>query len=391
MGYRTVEEIEQCESCEQGLAKVATPSSQARRLGRPEDSEYRAPFARDRDKIVHSLAFQRLVHKTQMFCGADPSKYTTRLMHTMKVWQVACTIARALRLNEDLTGAIALGHDIGHAPFGHLGEDILRKNLLNENGFEHNEEGVLVALYFEGINLTFQTLEGILKHTRFSYEPYLTHGITRKDPFHKIKIHTRPVKEYTGILGYMGPPGDDGKVTFITEPSYETQVVDIADEIAYVVHDLEDCLSRGIVEAEELPIEWFQETGPDPKNGIDRLVKGVIDANLSLLADGDLVDKGPQLRHTAELETLVRRMKKWYERDVYQYRLLSERNEAEKMLNAVFDLFVNKPILLKEHMHPKLYDQIVKCGFTEKERVAHCIAMMTDHEVVEIFRKYASD
>lgn len=387
MDYRTVEEINQCEACEHGLAKVATRSSDAWRLRRDEDSEYRAPFVRDRDKIIHSLAFQRLVHKTQMFCGADPSKYTTRLMHTMKVWQVACTIARALRLNEDLTGAIALGHDIGHAPFGHIGEAILRKHLLQHNGFEHNEEGLLVALYFEEINLTLQTLEGILKHTRFSYEPYLANGVKRVDPFHTIKIHTRPAKEYSGIMGYMGPPRDDQKVTFITEPTYEAQVVDIADEIAYVVHDLEDCTSRGIVEAEELPVEWYREFGSDPKNGIDRLVKGVISANLALLEEADSREGKLKLQHTTNLEALVQRMKKWYDHEVYQYRLASERDEAEKMLNAVLALFSDKPTLLKDYMHPGLYYQIVKCGFAEKERVGHCIAMMTDHDIIKVYRE----
>jgi dGTPase len=307
----------------------------------------------------------------------------------MKVWQVACTLARALRLNEDLASAIALGHDIGHAPFGHIGEDILRQRLLHENGFEHNEEGLFVALYFEQINLTYQTLEGILKHTRFSYEPYMASGINRADPFHKIRIHGRPAKDYADIMGYMGPPGNDHKVTFITQPTYEAQVVDIADGIAYVVHDLEDCLSRGIVEAEELPVEWYREFGPDPKNGIDRLVKGVIDANLALLADDSLPESKPQLKHTQHLDNLVKRMKSWYEHEVYEYRLASERNEAERMLNKVFDFFSGKPMLVKEHMHPKLYDQILKCGFSDKARVGHCLAMMTDHEIVDVFRTYS--
>lgn len=389
MHIRTASDIENCESCKYGLINAATPSNSAKRLlpEEPRRDDYRTQFAHDRDRIIHSLAFQRLVHKTQVFCGADPSRYTTRLLHTLKVAQVAQTISRALRINEDLTVAIALGHDIGHAPFGHLGEEILRQRLIDDNGFEHNEEGVLLALYFEqGLNLTVQTLEGILKHTRFSCEPYSAANVRRYDPFQTIKLkrHRHSPLVLHNVFKYMGPAGSDQRITFQELPTYEAQVVDIADEIAYVVHDLEDCLARGTVTEEELPPEWQEEFADDPKDAISSLVTGVIDENFDKLIHADPVTPRTELSHTARLSQLMEVMKNWYE-GIFEVKLADQKKWANQVLADVFELFVREPTLLREYVHPWYYRSIVRKPYRGKSLVGHCMATLTDHEIISIY------
>lgn len=393
MGIRTISDIEYCESCDYGLIKSATPSSNARYL-MPEKltkDDYRTPFAHDRDRIIHSLAFRRLVHKTQVFCGADPSKYTTRLLHTLKVCQIAQTISRALRLNEDLTVAIALGHDIGHAPFGHLGEEILRRRLIHDNGFEHNEEGVLLALYFEqGLNVTFQTLEGILKHTRFSFEPYNAANVKRHDPFETLELKRRRQQPlvYHNVFNYMGPQDSNQKVTFLGLPTYEAQVVDIADEIAYVVHDLVDCLAREIVTEEELPPEWQEEfLTDDPGDAINGLVKGVIDENYDKLIHIDAEAPRIELSHTVKLSRLMEIMKNWYQ-EIFDTKLAWQKDWASQVLESVFDLFLSDHAQLKKYVHPWYYLKIVRKPYRGESLVGHCIATLTDNEIISIYDKH---
>ncbi|MFC2027880.1 dGTP triphosphohydrolase [Chloroflexota bacterium] len=389
LDYRTVIDIEKCEACDDGLSKAATRCSDAIPLI-PEtarEDDYRTAFAHDRDRILYSTPFQRLVYKTQMFCGANPSKYTTRLLHTLKVAQIARTISRALSLNEDLTEAIALGHDIGHAPFGHTGEDILRKRTINVNGFEHNEEGVWVALFSRerGLNLSTVTLEGILKHTKFSFKPYNENGVARSDPFAEIKL-TRPREEpqiLDNVFKYMGPPDAKQDVTFLALPSYEAQIVDISDEIAYVVHDLEDSLVRRIVESADLPPEWHSEFGGDPRDGINGLVKGVVLENCTKIREASENGSRIELSHTDRLAKLILIMKEWYSY-MHTTKLLNQKTWAEQVMNEAFDLFLKDGDLLKKSVDPFDYRAIVQHPFRGESLVAHCIATLTDHELSSI-------
>ena len=171
-------------------------------------SELRTEFQRDRDRIIHSKAFRRLKHKTQVFLSPKGDHYRTRLTHTLEVMQVARTIARALKLNEDLTEAISLGHDLGHTPFGHSGENVLNK--LNPNGFEHNKHSLRVVEFLEndgeGLNLTFEVKDGILHHKK------------------------------------SGKPS-----------TLEGKIVSYADRIAYMNHDIEDAILGGILTEKDIP------------------------------------------------------------------------------------------------------------------------------------------
>lgn len=379
---RSIEDIYECELCEtQGLLRgYAKLNCEATRPKEEPIHSYRAPYIRDRDRILYSEAFRRLVHKAQMINTANPAYLTTRLSHTLKVAQTAQTIARALKLNEDLAVAIALGHDVGHAPFGHLGEDFIRDEMIESNGFEHNEQSVWILMYFENLNLTWETLEGILKHTRFDFAPYNNKGVKRKDPFSEIVFPDipRPIK---GIFNYFGSENpDDSKIDFAQPASLEGQVVDISDEITYLSHDIIDLANEGYLEYSELPATWKHYFGKVPSNAIEKLVTTFIDNVVATL------DQGPdptrlQLTQPSEFGTIIEDMKS-YIMDVYKNKRKSDIEQSEEMLQRVFSDFVNNPEKLKDTIY---YSAIDAYGITDKDLVAHCIASMTDYEIVEYY------
>lgn len=197
------------------LSPLATKSRNTKgRIRYEEPCELRTEFQRDKDRILHSKAFRRLKHKTQVFFSPYDDHFRTRMTHTLEVSQIARTIARALNLNEDLTEAIALGHDLGHTPFGHSGERVL--NELMPNGYKHNEQSVRVVTFIEDLNLTQETLDGILNHS-YEYLPSTLEG----------------------------------------------QVVRLSDKIAYINHDIQDAIRANIISNEDIPresIEYFSTT-----------------------------------------------------------------------------------------------------------------------------------
>ncbi|MDZ4383508.1 MAG: deoxyguanosinetriphosphate triphosphohydrolase, partial [Thermodesulfovibrionia bacterium] len=214
-------------------------SSQSKGRLKPEkEGDIRTCFQRDRDRIIHSKAFRRLKHKTQVFLAPKGDHYRTRLTHTLEVSQIARTIARALRLNEDLTEAIALGHDLGHTPFGHAGEDVLRE--IYPGGFEHYEQSLRVVDVLErngqGLNLTHEVRDGILKHSKG-----------------KGKIFSK-----------------QGEIMTL-----EGGVVRISDIIAYVNHDLDDAMRAGVLKKSDIPQEFFK-IGESHSKRINTLVRDVI-------------------------------------------------------------------------------------------------------------------
>jgi dGTPase len=202
---------------------MKSANSQGRRYSEPKHP-YRTEFQRDRDRIVHSTAFRRLEYKTQVFVNHEGDHYRTRLTHTLEVAIIARSIARNMRLNEDLTEAIALAHDLGHTPFGHSGEEALNELLADQGGFEHNSQCIRVVDYLErrypdfpGLNLTFEIREGILKHHSHYDNPQIPDDLF-------------PDKN----------------------PSLECQIVNIADEVAYNCHDVDDGLASGILSEDQL-------------------------------------------------------------------------------------------------------------------------------------------
>lgn len=223
------EELENLE--ERILSPYATLSKKSEgRQKEEDDCTERTKFQRDRDRIIYSKAFRRLKHKTQVFISPEGDHYRTRLTHTLEVAQIARSIARGLRLNEDLTEAISLGHDLGHTPFGHTGENVLNK--VCKHGFRHNEQSLRVVDYLEnknsGLNLTFEVRDGILNHT-----------------------------------------GNNVAKTL------EGQIVKFADRIAYINHDIEDAISAGILREEDLPEDCVKLLGRTSSKRINNMIVNI--------------------------------------------------------------------------------------------------------------------
>jgi dGTPase len=229
------------EDNENHLSPYASKSRESKGRSVPEDkSDLRTDFQRDRDRIVHSKAFRRIKHKTQVFIAPQGDHYVTRLTHTLEVSQIARTIARALRLNEDLTEAISLGHDMGHTPFGHIGEDELGR--LYHGGFRHNQQSLRIVDHLEkegrGLNLTWEVRQGIVHHSK--------------------------------------PKGDFLNPSFVTNLSFEGQIVRIADAIAYLNHDLLDAYRAGILSESSLPRAITSVIGGSHSERINTMIVDVI-------------------------------------------------------------------------------------------------------------------
>jgi dGTPase len=282
---------------EAGLSPLAQRSSGSRGRERPEEPcRLRTPYQRDRDRIVHCKSFRRLKHKTQVFIAPEGDHLRTRLTHTLETSGVARAVARALRLNEDLAEAVAMGHDLGHTPFGHAGEEALDAVLreMGRGSFHHNEQSLRVVDVVEhegwGLNLTWEVRDGILNHT--------------------------------------GP----GRPATL-----EGRVVRLADRIAYINHDIDDALRAGLIVESDLPAGPVGLLGRTSSERIDRLVHDLVDASD---ASGDIVQSGPVGRAMDELRAFL--FATVYERSIAQ-------SDAEAIRRIVADLvthFLSHPDLL---------------------------------------------
>ena len=204
------------------------------RIYKEKESIIRSPYQRDRDRIIHSSSFRRLKHKTQVFVNTEGDHYRTRLTHSMEVSQISRTLARALNLNEDLCETLSLSHDLGHTPFGHAGEEVLNLCMYKNGGFDHNLQTLRIVTYLEnkyynfyGLNLTIETLEGLIKHN----------GPIKKNTLNKNILNVQIFKK---------------KINFQNFPSLEAQVASISDDVAYNNHDLEDGLRANLFKIEEI-------------------------------------------------------------------------------------------------------------------------------------------
>ena len=360
------------------LAPYAAKARESRGRVHPEpEHAYRTPYQRDRDRIVHSTAFRRLEYKTQVFLTHEGDFFRTRLTHTMEVAQIARTLARALNLNEDLTEAVALAHDLGHTPFGHSGEEALRELMADHGGFEHNRHGVRIIDHlehpypqFRGLNLTYEVREGIAKHA------------TQYD--------------HPAVEGF-----DD------TPPPLEGQVVEIADSIAYDSHDLDDALAMGIISAGDLEdLAIFQQAAADFEKSladlstdqrIRRIAKLLIDVMVSDLIGatereiagagvesvGDVRAAGRRLVHLSEgLEAKARELEAFLMDRVYRhYRVVRMTTKAKRFVVRIFEALRANP----DQLRPDYRRRADTDGL---ERViADYIAGMTDRFAQNEYRR----
>ena len=216
-------------------------------------SKYRTPFQRDRDRIIHSASFRRLKHKTQVFVNTEGDHYRTRITHSIEVAQIARSIARYLNLNEDLAETLSLAHDLGHTPFGHAGEDALNECMEYYGGFDHNLQTLRIIMFlenkylrFNGLNLSIETIEGLLKHNG-------------------------PINDIDLVDRLIGVKNLKNKITFTTYPSIEAQISAISDDIAYNNHDIQDGINANLFKIEELAeINFFGDIYKKYKKKINK-------------------------------------------------------------------------------------------------------------------------
>jgi dGTPase len=320
---------------EQLLAAAGTPSRGARRPVPEPECDLRTAFQRDRDRVLHSKSFRRLMHKTQVFIAPAADHYRTRLTHTLEVTQIARTIGRALLLNEDLIEAIGLGHDLGHTPFGHAGETALAEAF---PGFRHNEQSLRVVDHLErdgrGLNLTFPVRDGILRHSK------LRSGIT----------HSAAGEADT----------------------LEGEVVRIADGIAYINHDLDDAVRAGLVAMEDIPPEVIDLLGPTHSRRINRLVTDVIaHSDTSVMPSSIAISSHVQGAADSLREFLFAQVYTPLNEDANTQR-------AQHIVRALYAHFLEDPERLPAEHRPRSDEESPRC-------VADFVASMTDRYAIELY------
>ena len=310
------------------LAPEACLCEKSRGRERPiEPCVNRTEFQRDRDRILHSKSFRRLMHKTQVFLFPVDEHYRTRLTHTLEVTQIARIIARALMLNEDLCEAAALGHDLGHTPFGHCGEEVMRKCF--DPAFAHYKQSLRVVEKLEnngaGLNLTWEVRDGIVNHSG---------------------------KNMASTL--------------------EGRIVKFADRIAYINHDIDDSIRAGIITLEEIPKEYREILGDGHSDRINSMVSSVIDASRPL----------DDIRMTPEIGEATEGLRNFlFERVYYNPKAKREENKARMLLEHLYDYFTRNPEKMPEFYYRN----------TANESVGRCvcdyISGMTDRYAIDLFKE----
>lgn len=337
---RVRERLEEEEACRLSPLAALARNTRGRERPEPED-DLRTCFQRDRDRIVHSKAFRRLKHKTQVFLSPEGDHYRTRLTHTLEASQIARTIARALRLNEDLTEAIVLAHDLGHPPFGHAGEEALDRALAPWGGFRHPEQSLRVVQLLErrrrsdgtverGLNLTWEVRDGIGAHSKG--------------------------------MADLGP--DDAGLP----QTLEGQVARLADRIAYVHHDTDDAIRAGLLREEDIPQEVRKVLGRTPGRWLDTLVRDVVTTS----------EDQPRVGMSEPIRQALNRLKDFlFERVYLNPQAKGEEPRAKRLLRMLFDYYL-------EHLDevPEEYRELLDRGEEPPRLVGDFLAGMTDRYAI---------
>src|SRR5262245_36640045 len=367
------------ERVEGALAPYAQTSALSRGRRHPEDHHgYRSVYQRDRDRIVHARAFRRLEYKTQVFVNHEGDHYRTRLTHSIEVSQIGRTVARALALNEDLVESLALSHDLGHTPYGHLGEDVLAELMRHHGGFNHNRQTLRIVEHleerypgFRGLNLTFEVREGIAKHSG-PIDPTLAPELEEYEPAQK--------------------------------PPIEAQLIDLVDEIAYNHHDIDDGLGSGLLSAEGLAREvpLFGEKleaarrswkDGDPRQVTSAALSGLIDelvtdlirttrrhiAEAKVASVADVRATGRTLAGLSqEVAARNRTLKGYLHENLYRHQRIERmKDKARRVLVALFERYRENPRLLPRDALRRIPDDGLE------RTIADYIAGMTDRYAAE--------
>ena len=373
-------------SAEHYLAPYAAQSNASRGRRHAETAHAsRSEFQRDRDRIIHCSAFRRLEYKTQVFLNHEGDMFRTRLTHSLEVAQVGRSMARNLRLNEDLVEALALAHDLGHTPFGHVGQDVLNECMQDHGGFEHNLQSLRVVDTleehygaFDGLNLMFETREGILKHCSLAH-----------------------AKE-------LGPVAQ----RFIdrTQPTLEAQLTNLADEIAYNSHDIDDGLRSGLitiaqlVEVDFFARRWREVQDAYPGLSGRRAIYETLRRLITVLADDLISTSGALLQEAAPADVeavraspaLIRfsdpmrkdatELKRFLRQNLYRHFQVNRmRVKASRIVRELYEAFMAEPVLL-----PPDYQLAGGDASKQARKIADYIAGMTDRYAIREHRRIFS-
>ena len=349
---------------------------------------YRSEFQRDRDRIIHSAAFRRLEYKTQVFVNHEGDLFRTRLTHSIEVAQIARSIAREMDFNEDLTEAISLAHDLGHTPFGHSGQDALNACMKEFGGFEHNLQSLRVVdlleqkyAEFPGINLTYETREGILKHCS---------------------------KKNARELGDVGLRFIEGK-----QPGLEAQLANLADSIAYNNHDVDDGLRCSLITVDQLretrlfalqcetvsklypQLDGRRMINETVRRMINHLVVDLIETSRARLLDSGVRDieevrayDEPLLMHSDEVAEDSQELKQFLRRNLYQhYRVLRMSKKAARVISKMFEAFMDDYRILPTQYHTLSSEMAGDSDSALARVIADYIAGMTDRFAITEYRR----
>ena len=323
------ESTEQWES--QWLSPYASLSRNSRGREKEEpECDIRPVYQRDRDRILHCKSFRRLKHKTQVFLTPQGDHYRTRLTHTLEVAQTARTLARALRLNEDLTEAIALGHDLGHTPFGHAGERAL--NQVCSEGFAHHQQSVRIVERLEkggkGLNLTWEVRDGISNHQM------------------------------------SGKPS-----------TLEGKIVRYSDKIAYINHDVDDAIRAGVIRENEIPRTYTDILGHSTRERLNTMIHDIVNNSL----------EKPDIQMSEDVEFAFRGMRKYMFENVYTNpKAKGEEEKAENILKELFRYYMDHP----ERLSNEYIERMWQTGETQERSVCDYIAGMTDQYAIAKFQEF---
>ena len=350
-------------------------------------SNLRSPYQRDRDRIVHSTAFRRLKHKTQVFVNTTGDHYRTRITHSLEVAQIARTLAKYFKLNEDLCETLSLAHDLGHTPFGHAGEEALNDCMSNNGGFDHNIQTIRIVTLlenkyynFKGLNLTFETLDGLIKHNG-------------------------PIHNLSKINNILGKNFFKKKINFQSSPSLEAQIASISDDIAYNSHDLEDGLRAQLFKLKDLngiPVlnsilkrhnKKFKKFSQDLvlrqviREIINEMVKDIIintKKNIKKNNIRNIIDvyksSQPIVYFSKRMNLFDINIKKFLKKRMYYNRsVLKKTNYGKKVIKGLF---------LKIKKNPKKYLNIKNIRKSDIDRsICDFIAGMTDRFAIDLYNK----
>jgi dGTPase len=368
------------------LAPYAAHAAQSRGRSLPEAAAgSRSEFQRDRDRIIHSTAFRRLEYKTQVFLNHEGDLFRTRLTHSIEVAQIGRTLARSLQLNEDLVEAISLAHDLGHTPFGHVGQDVLNECMREHGGFEHNLQSLRVVDSleehygaFDGLNLMFETREGILKHCS--------------------QANARQ-------LGELGK-----RFLERTQPSLEAQLTNLADEIAYNNHDIDDGLRSGLitmaqmeqvtlfarhrraVEAEYPGLAGRRALYETSRRMITVMTADVVATSAERIREAgpgsvdDVRASAPLIRFSDAMKAETTELKRFLHANLYRhYQVNRMRVKASRIVRELFDAFMTDPVLL-----PPDYQVLDGDPGPQARKISDYIAGMTDRFAIREYRRIFS-